>query len=89
MNAIDYRIEKIQGNVTKDSEYVALLGQYWQKLETVSWYDAADANSELTHYRWMLEELRVSLFAQPLGTKLPVSAKRIEKQWQKAMNHGN
>ena len=33
-------------------------------------------------YRWMLEEFRVSYFAQQLGTKMTVSDKRLEKQWQ-------
>ena len=33
-------------------------------------------------YRWMLEELRVSLFAQSLGTSLAVSEKRLREQWQ-------
>jgi ATP-dependent helicase HrpA len=33
-------------------------------------------------YRWMLEEFRVSWFAQQLGTKMTVSEKRIDKQWQ-------
>lgn len=88
MSAIEYRIEKIQGNVQKDVESTELLRGYWRQFERVSWHDPDDAQSELTHYRWMLEELRVSLFAQPLGTKLPVSAKRIEKQWQKAIKHG-
>ena len=37
----------------------------------------------LEAYRWMLEELRVSLFAQELGTSIPVSAKRLQKQWEK------
>ncbi len=36
-------------------------------------------------YRWMLEELRVSLFAQSLGTAMPVSAKRLETAWRKAV----
>jgi ATP-dependent helicase HrpA len=35
-------------------------------------------------YRWMLEEYRVSLFAQGLGTAGPVSPKRLRKQWQLA-----
>ncbi len=35
----------------------------------------------LIQYRWMLEEWRVSLFAQELGTSLSVSAKRLDKQW--------
>jgi hypothetical protein len=33
-------------------------------------------------YRWMLEELRVSLFAQALTTLVPVSIKRLHKQWE-------
>ena len=38
---------------------------------------------ELETYRWMLEEFRVSLFAQELKTSLPISAKRLETQWAK------
>ena len=38
---------------------------------------------ELAHYRWMLEEYRVSLFAQRLGTSLAVSGKRLDEQWSK------
>ena len=40
---------------------------------------------EATRYRWMLEEFRVSLFAQHLGTRLPVSSKRLDEQWRKVM----
>ena len=35
----------------------------------------------LEQYRWMLEELRVSLFAQELKTAIPVSVKRLQAQW--------
>jgi ATP-dependent helicase HrpA len=35
-------------------------------------------------YRWLLEEFRVSLFAQALGTSQPVSAKRLEQAWARA-----
>ena len=38
---------------------------------------------ELEEYRWMLEELRVSFFAQQLGTIVKVSPRRLEKQWEK------
>lgn len=38
---------------------------------------------ELVLFRWMLEELRVSLFAQELGTSIPVSPQRLDKQWAK------
>lgn len=40
---------------------------------------------ELVRYRWMIEELRVSLFAQELGTSAPVSAKRLTKLYEQAM----
>ena len=36
---------------------------------------------QLELYRWWLEEYRVSLFAQQLGTKVPISDKRLNKQW--------
>jgi ATP-dependent helicase HrpA len=39
-------------------------------------------SDEADTYRWMLEEFRVSLFAQQMKTRLPVSSKRLEQQWQ-------
>ena len=39
------------------------------------------AHARLDEYRWMLEELRVSLFAQELRTPQPVSAKRLDRAW--------
>jgi ATP-dependent helicase HrpA len=36
----------------------------------------------LEQFRWLLEELRVQLFAQELRTPVPVSAKRLAKLWQ-------
>ncbi|MCA9061030.1 MAG: DUF3418 domain-containing protein, partial [Planctomycetaceae bacterium] len=37
----------------------------------------------LEHYRWMLEEYRVSLFAQKLGTAVPISARKLDEHWEK------
>jgi ATP-dependent helicase HrpA len=39
-------------------------------------------DSGLDEFRWMLEELRVALFAQELRTPMPVSVKRLEKTWE-------
>ena len=39
----------------------------------------------VVEYRWLLEELRVSLFAQQLGTSRPVSPKRLEQAWRRAL----
>ncbi len=41
------------------------------------------SDPELIRFRWLLEELRVSQFAQELKTLLPVSVKRLEEQWSK------
>ena len=38
--------------------------------------------AELEQFGWLLQELRVSLFAQELRTPVPVSAKRLAKLWQ-------
>jgi ATP-dependent helicase HrpA len=39
----------------------------------------------MTEYRWLVQELRVSLFAQSLGTSRPVSAKRLAQAWESAL----
>jgi len=44
-----------------------------------------DPTDPLTEYYWMLQEYRVSLFAQSLGTSVKVSAKRLERQWEKVL----
>jgi ATP-dependent helicase HrpA len=36
----------------------------------------------LERFRWMIEELRVSVFAQELGTAISISPKRLERQWE-------
>ncbi|OUE46203.1 ATP-dependent RNA helicase HrpA [Billgrantia desiderata SP1] len=43
---------------------------------------------ELVEFGWWIEELRVSLFAQQLGTRMPVSVKRLERRWTELTGHG-
>ena len=43
-------------------------------------------NPMLDHYRWMLEEFRVSLFAQKLGTAVPVSTRKLQEQWDRVVD---
>lgn len=78
LKAVEYRLDKIQGNVDKDAEAVVMLDRCWRQLE------AAGQGIAFERYRWMLEEFRVSLFAQPLGTRVPVSVKRLDKEYEKA-----
>ena len=41
-----------------------------------------NTDPKMVEFRWMLEELRVSLFAQELRTPMPVSSKRLQKVWE-------
>lgn len=56
---------------------------WWRYLDAGERLDSCPpaARDELDTYRWMVEELRVSVFAQGLGTAQPVSARRIAEQW--------
>ena len=57
----------------------------WSKYESrkIRHDEFGVVDPELELYRWMFEELRVSLFAQELGTLMPISLQRLEKQWGK------
>ncbi len=87
LSAIEKRLERLPGNVQRDALNMAVV----QRLEDD--YDDAvsallpgrKAGPELTQVRWMLEELRVSLFAVELGTAYSVSEKRIRAVLNKAL----
>ncbi|WP_280873133.1 MULTISPECIES: ATP-dependent RNA helicase HrpA [Micrococcaceae] len=85
--AIEKRLEKLPGNVQRDALSMAAV----QGLED-DYDDAVSAllpgrraGAELTQVRWMIEELRVSLFAVELGTAYSVSEKRIRTVLNKAL----
>ena len=80
LQAIQQRLDKLQQAAERDRQHTNLLSPYWDHFVELNdeYYD----HPVFILYRWMLEEFRVSLFAQGLKTKMPVSEKRIEKQWQ-------
>lgn len=80
LNAIQFRVSRIPHLGSKDKEHTAELAMYWLKYEDLCKQRVVKNPDELTYLRWMFEEYRVSLFAQNLGTKMQVSAKRLEKQ---------
>lgn len=85
LNAIEVRIEKAAQNPQKDRVAIAELTGLWQKHQDRLLKEGEHSyiqNAAWQEYRWMLEELRVSLFAQTLKTLMPVSTKRLNKQWQ-------
>jgi ATP-dependent helicase HrpA len=79
--AMAYRIDKLRsGSATKDSDNMQTVGQLWLRWQQTLPIDQRDPTSQASsEFRWMTEELRVSLFAQPLGTATKVSPKRCEK----------
>ena len=83
LKAVELRLEKLPSQVQKDrvwsGELSTLWSQYQARLNKHGQEGKRDP--QLEAYRWLLEEYRVSLFAQQLGTKVPVSDKRLSKQW--------
>jgi ATP-dependent helicase HrpA len=79
--AITARLEKYRADPARDSVRLKEL----QPLEQRYWRLVAErkgvVDDRLQEFRWLLEELRVSFFAQELRTPQPVSVKRLEKAW--------
>jgi ATP-dependent helicase HrpA len=84
LKALRTRVERLGGQYAKDQKHTALLQHLAQPL----WDSVGERPGLLLlcapacQYRWMLEELRVSLFAQNLGTRQAVSQKRLQEQWR-------
>lgn len=83
LKAIEQRFDKIGAQLQRDRVWSGELAGYWEQYQARLAKHAQEGkrDPELVLYRWMLEEYRVSLFAQQLGTKMPVSDKRLNKQW--------
>jgi ATP-dependent helicase HrpA len=80
LQAIQLRLDRAPHLGAKDKENTQELAKYWRRYEDFCEQRLVKNPEELDRLRWMIEEYRVSLFAQSLGTKLQVSAKRLEKQ---------
>lgn len=85
LKAISFRLSKLASASERDKLNREQLAPLWRRYleKTAQNKKMGEANSLLLQdFRWMLEELRVSLYAQELKTILPVSVKRLEKQWE-------
>jgi ATP-dependent helicase HrpA len=73
------------GGLARDRQNAAIVAGFETKLRErqEQHRKRGIVDPELSVFRWWLEELRVSLFAQKLGTSVPVSPQRLEKQWAK------
>ena len=83
LKAMNIRLEKLRTNAGRDTQLMT----EWQTAaaqfqRTVKNQPLKNLDPRMIEFRWMLEELRVSLFAQELRTPMPVSSKRLQKVWE-------
>ena len=77
LEALEVRIERLEHNLDADLDGVYALDLHMERL-------SGRANNEsISEYRWMVEEYRIQLFAQPMKTRMAVSPKRLSKMWDK------
>ena len=81
LNAILVRLEKRREDPEKDAQKMRDVNRFVTLYEREIANRKGVADSRLEEFRWMIEELRVSLFAQKLRTPMPVSVKRLDKVW--------
>jgi ATP-dependent helicase HrpA len=90
------RLEKAKSDHRRDGLNQMQITPLWEKYEKQSQLIKEDkhtpeilffANALLEDYRWLIEELRISLFAQELKTAQPVSVKRLEKKWKDSVQN--
>ncbi|PLW69007.1 ATP-dependent RNA helicase HrpA [Pseudohalioglobus lutimaris] len=85
MKALLNRVERLPGQYARDQKHTLMLESLVNPLrEALAEREGLLLASEpAAVYRWMLEEFRVSLFAQNLGTRQAVSEKRLREQWKR------
>ena len=85
LKAIELRLAKLRQAPDRDRDRRVAIQQLWQRYKDrrEQHLERQRNDPELTRFRWMLEELRVSQFAQELKTAFPISVKRVEAQWDK------
>ncbi|WP_308184569.1 DUF3418 domain-containing protein [Neisseria polysaccharea] len=91
LKAMTLRLEKYSGNPARDAAREAdiqELEQMWQEKTDSLIKQGLPVSDDLAAFKWMIEELRVSLFAQELKTPYPVSVKRLLKEWESLIISG-
>ena len=84
LKAVQVRLDKLKANPSRDAQLMAEYGPLWSNYErrALQLAKLGAADPQIEQFRWLLEELRVSLYAQELKTPVPVSLKRLQKQWE-------
>jgi len=76
------RIDKLRADATRDARQFAEFQPLLQHYQRAVSQRGGVVDPRLAEFRWLLEELRISLFAQELRTPMPVSVKRLHKVWE-------
>ncbi len=86
LKAVTLRLDKYRADPTRDAQRLAELKPQEQRYWRLVAERKGAQDARMLEFRWLLEELRVSFFAQELRTPQPVSIKRLEKAWGQ-LNH--
>jgi ATP-dependent helicase HrpA len=84
LKATSLRLDKARSDPARDARLMAdwqALGKPWERERNAMLKSGQAGDAFLDEFRWLLEELRVALFAQELKTSSPVSVKRLQKMW--------
>jgi ATP-dependent helicase HrpA len=79
--AVTLRLDKYRADPARDAARLAELRPLEQRYWRLATERKGAVDERMTEFRWLLEELRVSFFAQELRTPQPVSVKRLDKAW--------
>jgi ATP-dependent helicase HrpA len=85
LQAAAVRLDKLARDPQRDTRLMNEVAPFWRACEAALDSDTPPRSAEFDEFRWLVEEFRVSLFAQTLGTKETVSAKRLEKARKAAL----
>jgi ATP-dependent helicase HrpA len=81
LRGVEVRLDRARLSASGDASKEARFSPYWERYGQVRRQKRPVNGAALSAYRWMLEEYRISLFAQELRTPAPISPKRLEDQW--------
>lgn len=82
LKGITMRLDKLRADPARDAARMSELRPIEQRYLRLVADRRGVHDARLDEFRWLIEELRISLFAQELRTPQPVSVKRLEKSWQ-------
>jgi ATP-dependent helicase HrpA len=82
LQAMRIRLDRLRARPEKDAQQLTELAPLWEQWLRQGGRESDEAAASGVPMRWLLEELRVSLFAQELKTLVPVSVKRVQRQWR-------